>query len=118
MVTKMATHLIARHDNALPPPATAREEEIDLPTLVTTLTDRKWLILSGTLLFAAISLAYVLLATPQFEANAVVQVESRTPTVPGLPANAPAPAIATAPRRGGRRCRRGRSGGRTAPPIG
>lgn len=90
----MATHVITRMDNALPPPGPTREDEIDLPTLVSTLTDRKWLILAGTLAFAAISIAYVLLATPQYEANAVVQVESRPPMLPGLNANASAPAPA------------------------
>lgn len=96
MVMKMATHLIARTDNPFPPPSPARDEDIDLPTLVSTLTDRKWLILSGTLLFAVASLAYVMFATPKYEANAILQVENRLPPVPGLNANAAAPAAAIA----------------------
>ena len=81
----MATHLITRAEAAYPgPAATMREDDIDIPTLVTTLSDHKWSILFGTMLFFAISVIYVLLATPKYEANAVVQVESRPPTVPGL----------------------------------
>ena len=38
----------------------------------------------------ALSLLYVVLATPKYEANAVVQVERRTPSVPGLTATASA----------------------------
>lgn len=64
-------------------PAT-REDDIDLPTLVGTLAENKRLILFGTALFMLASLAYVVVATPKYEATAVVQVENRTPTVPGL----------------------------------
>lgn len=87
----MATHLMTKADSAYSVPATTiREDDIDIPTLVTTLSEHKWSILFGTMLFFAVSAVYVLLATPQYEANAVVQVESRPPTVPGLSAgNAP-----------------------------
>jgi tyrosine-protein kinase Etk/Wzc len=67
-----------------------RETEIDLRTLLSTLGDHKKLILAGTALFFGISLLYVMLATPKYEANAVVQVENRTPSVPGLSATASA----------------------------
>ncbi len=96
----MATHLITRAELAHPVPATTiREDDIDIPSLVTTLSDNKWSIMFGTMLFFAASAIYVLLATPQYEANAVVQVESRLPTVPGLNAgNAPqAPPSADSP---------------------
>ena len=97
----MATHVISRADApyAVPPAANTREDDIDIPTLVSTLTDNKWPILFGTLAFFIIAVAYVLLATPKYEANAVVQVESRPPTVPGLnqPNTAPAPPIVDAP---------------------
>ncbi|BDU17051.1 polysaccharide biosynthesis tyrosine autokinase [Lysobacter auxotrophicus] len=97
----MATHVISRADApyAVPPAANAREDDIDIPTLVSTLTDNKWPILFGTLAFFIVAVAYVLLATPQYEANAVVQVESRPPTVPGLnqPTTAPAPPVVDAP---------------------
>ncbi|HEY0505386.1 MAG TPA: polysaccharide biosynthesis tyrosine autokinase, partial [Lysobacter sp.] len=85
---------------AAPPSANAaRDDDLDIPTLVSTLTDNKWPILIGPLVFFAVSVAYVLLATPKYEANAVVQVESRPPTVPGLnqPNTAPAPPVVDAP---------------------
>jgi len=97
----MATHVISRADApySVPPAANAREDDIDIPTLVSTLTDNKWPILFGTLAFFIVAVAYVLFATPKYEANAVVQVESRPPTVPGLnqPTTAPAPPIVDAP---------------------
>ena len=97
----MATHVISRADApyAVPPAANAREDDIDIPTIVSTLTDNKWPILLGTLAFFLVAVAYVLLATPQYEANAVVQVESRPPTVPGLnqPNTAPTPPIVDSP---------------------
>ncbi|MDI9240249.1 polysaccharide biosynthesis tyrosine autokinase [Lysobacter sp. LF1] len=98
----MATHVISRADTAYVPPAAtaAREDDIDIPTLVSTLNDNKWPILIGTLAFFVIAAAYVLIATPKYEANAVVQVESRPPTVPGLNNSnsaAPAPPIVDAP---------------------
>lgn len=99
----MATHVISRADApyAVPPNAAnaTRDDDIDIPTLVSTLNDNKWPILFGTLAFFVIAVAYVLLATPKYEANAVVQVESRPPTVPGLnsPNTAPTPPIVDAP---------------------
>lgn len=98
----MSTHVIPRAEAAYatPPSATAaRDDDLDIPTLVSTLNDNRWPILIGTLVFAAAAVIYVLLATPQYQANAVVQVESRPPTVPGLnqPNTAPAPPIVDAP---------------------
>ena len=80
----MATHLMTRTENYGQIGPIAREDDIDLPTLVGTLAENKRLILFGTALFLFASLAYVVIATPKYEASAVVQVESRTPTVPGL----------------------------------
>ncbi|KAF1715230.1 tyrosine-protein kinase [Pseudoxanthomonas yeongjuensis] len=91
----MATHLTNRTETHGQAPATLRDEDIDLPTMVGTLAENKRLILFGTALFLLVSAIYVLLVTPKYEANAVVQVENRMPTVPGLNANtaaqAPAP---------------------------
>jgi tyrosine-protein kinase Etk/Wzc len=67
-----------------------RDAEIDLRTLLATLGDHKRLILMGTALFALMAVLYVVLATPQYEANAVVQVEKKMPTVPGLSRNSSA----------------------------
>jgi tyrosine-protein kinase Etk/Wzc len=65
-----------------------RNEEIDLPSLLTTLLENKRLILSGIACFLLLGMAYIALVTPTYEANAVVQVESRAPTVPGTNPNA------------------------------
>jgi len=81
----MATHLVSRTENAYGlMGAGTREDDIDLPTLVGTLVENKRLILFGTAMFMLASLGYVVMATPKYEATAVVQVEGRTPTVPGL----------------------------------
>ncbi len=84
----MATHLITRTDPQPQTLSAVREDDIDLPSLLTTLNENKRLILFGTALFLLASVAYVMLATPRYEANAVVQVESRLPNVPGLNARA------------------------------
>ena len=54
----------------------ADNDEIDLQQLLYTLLDHKWLIASITALFATLGLAYALLATPIYESNILVQVES------------------------------------------
>ncbi|GAA5075177.1 polysaccharide biosynthesis tyrosine autokinase [Lysobacter panacisoli] len=97
----MSTHVISRADPAYTAPAATavRDDDIDIPTLVSTLNDNKWAILVGTLAFFVAATVYVLLVTPKYEANAVVQVEARPPTVPGLSnhENTPAPPIVDAP---------------------
>ncbi len=60
------------------------EDEIDLRELVGVLLDRKWWILAATAVFFILSVAYVLLASPVYRAQAMVQVESEMPTIPGL----------------------------------
>jgi tyrosine-protein kinase Etk/Wzc len=80
----MATHLATKMATYTP---SVRDDDIDLRTLLSTIGDHKRLILAGTALFLAFSVLYVVLATPQYEANAVVQVEKKTPAVPGLSAN-------------------------------
>ncbi len=86
----MATHLT--HKSAIPPAAASAynsptRDEIDLHTLISMLGDHKRTILIGTALFCLASILYVVLATPRYEATAVVQVERKTPTVPGLATN-------------------------------
>jgi len=63
-----------------------RDDEIDLGELLGTLTDHKWLIIVVTSIFFVVSVAYALLATPIYQANAVVQVEQKVPDLPGLSA--------------------------------
>ncbi|MFL6586735.1 MAG: polysaccharide biosynthesis tyrosine autokinase [Luteimonas sp.] len=60
------------------------EDEIDLRELAGMLIDRKWWIAGITALFFVVSVAYALLATPVYQAQSMVQVESKMPSIPGL----------------------------------
>lgn len=59
-------------------------DEIDLRELLGTLLDHKWLIGIVTGVFLVASVAYALLAAPVYQANAMVQVEQKVPSLPGL----------------------------------
>jgi tyrosine-protein kinase Etk/Wzc len=61
------------------------DDEIDPRVLLSTLLDRKGLIIKVTLGFLVIGLAYILVATPQYEAKAMVQVD-QAPSLPGFTA--------------------------------
>ena len=52
-------------------------DEIDLMGLLGTLIDHKWLITGVTAVFMAAGVAYALLATPVYQANALIQVEAK-----------------------------------------
>lgn len=65
-------------------PSQAQADEIDLGALIGTLWDSRALILCITFVFSFFGIAYALLATPIFKANAVVQVEEKSPGLPGL----------------------------------
>lgn len=58
--------------------------EIDLRELLGILLDRKWLIISITAFTLLASAAYAFLAPPVYLAQAMVQVESEQPSIPGL----------------------------------
>src|SRR5690606_22726967 len=60
------------------------EDEIDLRELVGVLLDKKWWIIATTALFFVLSVLYVQLAAPVYRAQAMVQVESKMPSIPGL----------------------------------
>lgn len=53
------------------------DSEIDLLALFGTLIDSKWIIIGITSLFFAVGVAYALLSTPVYQANALVQVEEK-----------------------------------------
>lgn len=59
-------------------------DEIDLRELLGTLWDKRWLIAIVTGFFFVVSLSYAILATPVYQADAMVQVEQKMPTLPGL----------------------------------
>jgi len=62
----------------------SQAEVIDLGRLLGLLLDSKWLILSGTTIFAIIGIVYALCATPIYKADALVQVEQKSGGIPGL----------------------------------
>ena len=53
------------------------DDDIDLLALFGTLIDSKWIIIGITALFCAVGVAYALLSTPIYQANALVQVEEK-----------------------------------------
>ncbi|WP_242113107.1 polysaccharide biosynthesis tyrosine autokinase [Luteimonas aquatica] len=59
-------------------------EEIDLASLLGTLVDHKWLIAAVTAACFVLSVCYALLSAPVYQATAMIQVEPKTPTLPGL----------------------------------
>jgi tyrosine-protein kinase Etk/Wzc len=69
-------------------PTTAAQhdsDEIDLLALLGALIDGKWIIVGFTVCFAVIGVAYALLATPIYQANALIQIEEKSgSTLSGL----------------------------------
>ncbi|WP_295573656.1 polysaccharide biosynthesis tyrosine autokinase [Stenotrophomonas maltophilia] len=65
-------------------PAQDDADEIDLRQLLGTLIDHRWWIAGITGTFFVIAVAYASLATPIYRADAIVQVESKVPSLPGL----------------------------------
>jgi tyrosine-protein kinase Etk/Wzc len=60
--------------------------DIDLSEVVGTLKDNRWRIIIIAAIFIALSVIYALLATPIYQASALVQVEQKVPDLPGLSA--------------------------------
>lgn len=54
------------------------EDNIDLLALLGILLDGKWIIFGATLLLAVIGVSYAILATPIYQANALVQIEEKS----------------------------------------
>lgn len=69
MSNNLGTELSATQSNT---------DEIDLSKLISILLDNVWLIIAITILFSAIGVAYALLATPIYKADALLQVESKS----------------------------------------
>lgn len=63
---------------------TTDSDEIDLGKLFGILIDARWMILSVTALFAVFGVAYALLATPIYKADALIQVEQKSSGLPAL----------------------------------
>lgn len=65
-------------------PANESNDEIDLLALLGALIDRKMIIIACTLVFALGGIAYALLTTPIYQANAVIQIEEKSPGIGSL----------------------------------
>ncbi|NGO00118.1 polysaccharide biosynthesis tyrosine autokinase [Grimontia sp. S25] len=59
-------------------------DEIDLGKLFGILIDARWMIISVTAVFAVVGVAYALLATPVYKADALIQVEQKSNGMPAL----------------------------------
>ncbi|KAA0690827.1 tyrosine-protein kinase [Halopseudomonas laoshanensis] len=70
-------------------PTTESNDEIDLLALLGALIDRKMIIIICTALFALGGIAYALLATPIYSANAVIQIEEESPGIGGMLGDTP-----------------------------
>ncbi|MCH8492486.1 MAG: polysaccharide biosynthesis tyrosine autokinase [Idiomarina sp.] len=64
--------------------ASTNNDEIDLSRLFATLFDYKWWIMGCTAAAAILGLAYGTLSTPIYQADALVQIESKSSGFPGL----------------------------------
>ena len=62
----------------------AREDEIDLAALFGTLLDHRALIVGCVVAFTLLSIVYVVVATPVYQASALLQVEEKAASLPGL----------------------------------
>ena len=63
---------------------TQNEDEIDLLVLLGAVLDQKWTVISSTFSLAALAIVYALLATPVYQAGALLQVEEKAASLPGL----------------------------------
>ncbi|MGF1703700.1 polysaccharide biosynthesis tyrosine autokinase [Photobacterium makurazakiensis] len=59
-------------------------DEIDLGKLFGILLDNRWSIIAITFVFAILGIAYALLATPVYKADALIQVEQKSSGMPAL----------------------------------
>lgn len=68
----------------LPEKNTSSSDEIDLGKLFGILIDNRWSIILITFVFAIVGVAYALLATPVYKADALIQVEQKSSGMPAL----------------------------------
>lgn len=61
-----------------PPQDQRNDDEIDLMALLGALLDGKWIIIAVTFLFAVAGVAFAILSTPIYQANALIQVEEKS----------------------------------------
>ena len=61
-----------------------RDDDIDLHAIFGTLLDNKRLLIVATGVFLLLSVIYAVLATPIYQASAMLQIEQKVPSLPGL----------------------------------
>ena len=71
-------------DRAPAPVPAPRREEPTLPDLVRMVLDERWLVVAVAGAVLALASVYLFVATPLFESNVVIQVQSSSQTLPGL----------------------------------
>lgn len=64
--------------------AVNKDDEIDLRELLGVLIDRKWWIIGTTTVFFIVGVLYALLTAPVYQAQSLIQVESKVPAIPGI----------------------------------
>jgi tyrosine-protein kinase Etk/Wzc len=62
----------------------AADDEIDLLALLGTLIDNRWTIIASTFVAAVMAVAVAVLSTPIYQAGAMLQVEEKAASLPGL----------------------------------
>ena len=60
------------------------EDEIDLLALLGALLDQKWVVIASAVIVTALAISYAILATPVYQASALLQVEEKAASLPGL----------------------------------
>ena len=67
-----------------PAPNTVADDEIDLLALLGALIDNRWTIISSTFIAAVFAVTFAVLSTPIYQAGAMLQVEEKAASLPGL----------------------------------
>ena len=67
-----------------PKPDTVEDDEIDLLALLGALIDNRWTIIASTFVAAVMAVVFAVLSTPIYQASAMLQVETKAASLPGL----------------------------------
>ena len=67
-----------------PAPNTVADDEIDLLALLGALIDNRWTIIASTFIAAVFAVTFAVLSTPIYQAGAMLQVEEKAASLPGL----------------------------------
>ena len=62
----------------------SNDDEIDLLALLGALIDSRWTIIGATFIAATFAVVFAILSTPVYQAGAMLQVEEKAASLPGL----------------------------------